>query len=218
MPQNSKKQHFIFHLKPIHRSLISLAVSAAVFFIFGQLPILLRLLLAWLGFALVYNILCWIVISNASVELIRQKADEEDGSKPFVFGMILIATFASMFAVLMLIISDSNIEEWILITVVISTMILSWFLVHTIFVFHYAHLYYKEGRKGKGLDFPGNEDPDYLDFAYFSFVLGCTFQVSDVEISEKSIRRLAFAHGLLAFALNTFVVALTINIVAGLSR
>ncbi len=70
----------------------------------------------------------------------------------------------------------------------------------------------------KGLDFPGKEKPGYLDFAYFSFVVGMTFQVSDVQITSRTIRRLVLAHGLISFFLNTFVVALTINIVAGLKN
>ena len=102
-----------------------------------------------------------------------------------------------------------------MVLIAVGSMISSWALVHTLYTFHYAHLYYKT-KGGKGLDYPGDEKPDYLDFAYFSFVMGCTFQVSDVEISSKEIRRVALFHGLLSFALNTFVVALTINIIAGL--
>ena len=71
---------------------------------------------------------------------------------------------------------------------------------------------------GNPLDFPGNAKPDYLDFAYFAFVIGMTFQVSDVEIPSRTIRRTALAHSLLSFALNTFVVALTINLIAGLKH
>jgi uncharacterized membrane protein len=67
-----------------------------------------------------------------------------------------------------------------------------------------------------GLEFPGNEDPDYLDFVYFSFVLGMTFQVSDVVITSKRIRQLATMHGLLSFAFNTAIVALSINVISGL--
>ena len=69
-----------------------------------------------------------------------------------------------------------------------------------------------------GLNFPEDNNPDYLDFAYFSFVMGCTFQVSDVEITSKRIRRIAMVHGILSFILNTFVIALTINLIAGLSH
>ena len=69
-----------------------------------------------------------------------------------------------------------------------------------------------------GLNFPEDNNPDYLDFAYFSFVMGCTFQVSDVEITSKRIRRIAMVHGILSFILNTFVIALTINLIAGISH
>lgn len=83
-------------------------------------------------------------------------------------------------------------------------------------------MYYFTGKDdtpaGTPMKFPGEKKADYLDFAYFSFVIGMTFQVSDVEIASRSVRRTALAHGLLAFALNTFVVALTINLVAGLSK
>lgn len=209
----------IYEFRPIHRSIISLAVGVLLFLLFNQFPLLLRLLIGWMGFAFAYNLLCWIVMLNAPIELIRKKAAQEDGSKAFVFSMIILATFASMFAVLILIISNQEVvANSVLIPIVIITMSLSWVLVHTIFTFHYAHRYYKDGSKGQGLEFPGNSMPDYLDFAYFSFTIGCTFQVSDVEVSSKSIRRLVLFHGLLAFALNTFVLALTINIVAGLSK
>lgn len=73
-------------------------------------------------------------------------------------------------------------------------------------------------KNAEGLNFPQEKQPDYIDFAYFSFVIGMTFQVSDVQINSRIIRRTALAHGLLSFALNTFVVALTINLIAGLTK
>jgi len=98
----------------------------------------------------------------------------------------------------------------------------SWVLVHTLFTFHYANMYYFKLNDHKSdeasLIFPGKAKPDYLDFAYFSFVIGMTFQVSDVEIASQRIRRIALIHGLLSFTLNTFVVALTINLIAALKH
>ena len=96
-------------------------------------------------------------------------------------------------------------------------------MVHTTFTFQYAHLFYSDhkddpNKHAEGLDFPSDKHPNYVDFAYFSFVLGMTFQVSDVQISAKGIRRIALVHGLLSFGLNTFVVALTINVIAGLQN
>ncbi len=95
-----------------------------------------------------------------------------------------------------------------------------WVLIHTIFVFRYAHLYYfdsdDDGSAQRGLDFPGTPEPNDFDFAYFSFVIGMTFQVSDVAIKDSGVRRVALLHALISFAYNTTIVALVINILSGL--
>jgi uncharacterized membrane protein len=90
--------------------------------------------------------------------------------------------------------------------------------VHTIFTFHYAHEYYGERRDGKigGLLFPGDREPDYRDFLYFSLVIGMTSQVSDVQVTSKVIRRLVAIHGVLSFFFNLVVLALTVNMIAAL--
>jgi uncharacterized membrane protein len=102
----------------------------------------------------------------------------------------------------------------------IATIVSSWLLVHTIFAQHYAHSYYREDRtldecKADGLDFPGEIEPDYWDFLYFSFVIGMTSQVSDVNVTSRQIRRLSLIHGILSFFFNTTILAMAINIVAG---
>ncbi len=152
-------------------------------------------------------------------------AQKDDGSGVFVIVFTIIASFAAMVTVLMLVIASKTEDKNEILRVIIcfSSVMLSWFLVHTIFTFHYAHLFYdvQKGDTTKqkmGLEFPSDEEPDYLDFAYFSFVVGMTFQVSDVQITNKTMRRLVLLHGLIAFVLNTFVVALTINFIAGLSK
>ncbi|SFH89772.1 DUF1345 domain-containing protein [Halpernia frigidisoli] len=155
----------------------------------------------------------------------EKKAREDDGSASFVFFIILISSVSSMFAVLMLIISkdDAVRETSYYLPTVISAMILAWATVHTQFLFHYAHEYYDKDEKwnkkqAEGLNFPGDEYPDYLDFAYYSFCIGCTFQVSDVETTSKRLRNITLIHSLISFFMNTFVVALTINMIAGLSN
>jgi uncharacterized membrane protein len=94
--------------------------------------------------------------------------------------------------------------------------VLSWFFIHTMFALHYAHEFHAAHREngGGGLSFPGEEDPDYWDFMYFSFVIGMTSQVSDVAIAARSIRRIATAHGIVSFLFNATLVALTVNIAA----
>jgi len=127
-----------------------------------------------------------------------------------------------MFAVLLLVLSKEQSPDRVRLAVILAVagMMLSWVMVHTIFTFHYAHLYYFRANddtpNSEALDFPQTPKPDYLDFAYYSFVIGMTFQVSDVNINSRIMRRTTLAHALLSFALNTFVVALTINLIAGL--
>jgi uncharacterized membrane protein len=103
---------------------------------------------------------------------------------------------------------------------VAMTLFVSWLMTHTTFAFRYAHEYYEIDPSGSGiaggLEFPRERRPDYLDFMYFSLVLGMTFQVSDVQITARKFRRLAAAHGLLSFLFNTIILALTVNIAAGL--
>ncbi len=104
---------------------------------------------------------------------------------------------------------------------VAGTLLVSWLMTHVSFAFRYAHEYYSSDEGGPdvdgGLEFPREKAPDYLDFMYFSLVLGMTFQVSDVQITSRKFRRVAALHGLLSFLFNTVIVALTVNIAAGLA-
>src|SRR6202044_324561 len=92
----------------------------------------------------------------------------------------------------------------------------SWLLTHATFTFRYAHRYYGDSGRGDhgGLDFPGDEPPDYWDFLYFSFVVGMTCQVSDVQVTSRSMRRMTLLHGVLSFFFNTVILALAVNVVA----
>lgn len=154
-------------------------------------------------------------------------ADKEDSSGAFIFVFIVMAAFISLFAIIILLQSvptESKRGLSLHIILAITSVSCSWMLIHTLFILRYAHLYYKAddrstdaGRyNNRGLDFPNEREPDYLDFAYFSFVLGMTFQVSDVQITSKNIRRLALLHSLISFVYNTVIVALSINILSGI--
>jgi uncharacterized membrane protein len=96
-----------------------------------------------------------------------------------------------------------------------ASLVLSWCFLNTMFGLHYAHEYYSGSDKHKALAFPGDCEPDYWDFMYFAFVLGMTFQVSDVQIQRRSARRVALAHGIVAFFFDVFILALSVNVVAG---
>jgi uncharacterized membrane protein len=96
--------------------------------------------------------------------------------------------------------------------------VLSWTFTHMIFTLHYANLYYKPGKKDHpgGLEFPGKRDPDYGDFAYYAFVIGCASQTGDVNTVSKPMRRMTLIHGVVSFVFNTALVALMVNVGAGL--
>jgi len=138
---------------------------------------------------------------------------------------VITAATASLLAVGLLLGSAKDLPPTALaehIALSVSAVVISWLLVHTVFTLRYAHFYFYDARDVErrevagGLIFPGKGSPCYMDFAYFSFVIGMTCQVSDVQISSTKIRRLALLHGLISFAFNTAILAMFVNIIAGL--
>ncbi len=185
---------------------------------------LTHLMISWDAFSLSMIILSWITFAVTKSQQIREQAKAQDSSRILIFITVLVSTFASFLAVLLLLISKKEFKntEALHLTVAIAGMLFAWFLIHTIFTFRYAHIFYGDNKDkpdihAGGLEFPNDKRPDYMDFAYFSFVLGMTFQVSDVDITSKRLRRFSLLHSILAFIFNTVMIALTINIIAGLS-
>lgn len=160
---------------------------------------------------------------QATPEMMRRYARREDLGRLVILSLITIAACASLLAI-GFILHDKEASKNLLflhLTLSLLTIIGSWLLVHTIFAFHYANAYYQDGKtleecKAEGLDFPGEVEPDYWDFLYFSFVIGMTNQVSDVQITSRTLRRLAMLHSILSFFFNTMILAMSINIIAGL--
>jgi uncharacterized membrane protein len=159
---------------------------------------------------------------RATPEIMRRFARQEDEGRVLISSLITISACISVVAI-GLILQDKGKENSLLflhLGLAIITIVSSWLLVHTIFAQHYAHIYYQADQtlaesKADGLDFPGEIEPDYWDFLYFSFVIGMTSQVSDVSVTSRQMRRLSLLQGILAFFFNTTIVAMAINIVAG---
>ena len=103
------------------------------------------------------------------------------------------------------------------IALIVGTLVLSWVFSNTIYTLHYAHLYYRarHGSDAGGLDFPKTPEPNYWDFVYFAFCLGMTFQTSDVDVTDRGIRKVVTLHCLAAFVFNLGIVAFTINVLGG---
>lgn len=212
-------------LHAIHKIIICFVFAIAVYLVadIKGISYLTRIMFGWNTFSLCMIIMSWITFKITTSGEIRKQAAVQDSSRVVIFIMILISTVASFLAVLILLITKNKASEAIDIPVAITGMLFSWFLVHTTFAMRYAHIFYgdhetKPDTHAGGLEFPGEHKPGYFDFAYFSFVLGMTFQVSDIQVTSKRLRKLALLHGILSFGFNTFIVALTINVIAGLSK
>ena len=154
----------------------------------------------------------------------KARAAAQDPGRDAVFVVVLLAAafgFVAAFAILGRGAHDRIPQhESVIYALAFSAVVLGWILIHTIFLFRYAHLYYgdrdRDQQSDEGLVFPGKGDPNYADLAYFSFVIGMTFQVSDVQITDPSIRRLALAHAMISFSYNTSILALVVNVVSNL--
>jgi uncharacterized membrane protein len=178
-------------------------------------------LLGWDIGAAFYLVTTFAMMGRTDVATIRKRAAEADEGALAILVLSIVATIASLVAIVAEIGASKQAQGAAALGHVLlgtATILLSWTFVHTIFSFHYAHEFYGERRDGKigGLEFPGDNKPDYRDFLYFSLVIGMTSQVSDVAISSKFIRRVAAIHGVLSFFFNLTVLALTVNMVSNL--
>lgn len=204
----------IFYARP--RTFISVVLGIAVFFLLpGSLRLVSRLLIGWDAFVVGYLLLAYGMILREGVRHVRRNAIMQDDGR----FLILMVTALGAFASLAGIVSELGAAHRgaFELTLVTTTIALTWAAVHTTFALHYAHEYYRNAKPG-GLAFPSNSPdhpaPDYWDFVYFAFVIGMTAQVSDVGITDKIIRRTATVHGIISFVFNTALLALMINIVA----
>ncbi|HMA32152.1 MAG TPA: DUF1345 domain-containing protein [Casimicrobiaceae bacterium] len=187
----------------------------------------LRFIAAWdvgAGFALAA---LYFGLRNSSVATIRRIAARQDAGKWAVLALCLLAAAASLVAIageMPQVKNATGLEQVARVVLMICTIVLSWAFMHSMFALHYAHDYYLEadlpaaeaGPSSERLLFPGEHSPTYGDFLYFSFTIGMTFQTSDVQIADPYIRRVVAAHGAVAFFYTTGILALMINLVAGL--
>ena len=216
-------KQWIEQLNAHHRLAIAGLTGIAVFF---MLPIALldtRAIASWDAASGMYLLLAWTTIAGADAEATRISTRNRQSSLTILL-IVLGAACISVAALAFMYKSGHGLPVWKkMLHVALSFLALgfSWLLIHTRFAFHYAHRYYIGGRGARaahtgGLNFPGDRDPDYLDFAYFSFVIGMTSQVSDVAVTSRVMRRITLAHGLLSFGFNVAVLALSVNIFASM--
>jgi len=166
------------HAKLVIGALVGLGIIALAPLTF----LTTRLLVGWdIGIALYLVLIHWTMM-RCDIDRIRARAAEQDEGAFAILLLTMLATFASLFAIVFALGGSKQApheDAALLVVLTIGTIVLSWFFVHTIFALHYAHEYYDENDgKGGGMQFPGKEpEPDYWDFMYFSFVIGMCAQV-----------------------------------------
>jgi uncharacterized membrane protein len=176
--------------------------------------------IGWDVGAAVFLALATVMVWRANSASMRRRAELEAEGRWVFLELMAGAAFFSLFAILgvMREAKGSGGELALPLSFLAGiTILLSWLLAHTVFALHYAHDYFNDLAENRppGLNFPSeHDDPDYWDFLYFSFVVGMTAQVSDVQVLTQPWRRLVLAHGILAFLFNTVVLALSINLFA----
>jgi uncharacterized membrane protein len=209
-----------------HRLLISSAVAGLTLaLMLCWFKPAVSLISAWDAFALTSLLLAGLGMAFTDARTRVQEAHLQDSSRTTISVCMTLASFVGLIGACVLLKaakSAGEVKATLDVALAALTVVSSWTLVHTMMSLHYAHLFYSTDDEtdpepaGSGLDFPEEDHPDFLDFAYFSFVVGMTFQVSDVQVTDQSIRRVVLLHGLLSFAFNTVVVAFSINLAAAL--
>ena len=186
-----------------------------------------RLLLAWNAGVWIYLVAAIVMMHRADEHSLRRAAIMIDESR---FAVLALTIAAATVCIAAIVVHLGMVKEMqgqsrhFHLTLAIATIVSAWTFIHVTFAQHYAHEFFIERQSEKelpedmrgGLRFPGSVKPDFSDFLYFSFIIGVASQTADVEICSRPMRRVALTHGVVSFFFNTMVLALTINIAAGL--
>ncbi|MEP6652177.1 MAG: DUF1345 domain-containing protein, partial [Myxococcales bacterium] len=179
---------------------LGVAVAIAVPDKFG---LALRILAGWDMAAVALSAAGWAIIVRSSAADTKAHAAADDPGRTLVWLVVLLASTVSLFATAAVLrradaLAPSARDAFVVLC--IAAVATAWFLTHTAYTLRYAHLYYRDGDEGGGLLFAGDLPPDYFDFGYFAFTIGMCFQVSDVAVSNRALRRAVLVHSIISFA------------------
>ena len=174
-------------------------------------------LAGWVATAGVYVVWTQLIVLGMDADQTRRWVTREDPTRWLADVVIVSASVASLGGVGYVVAAGSHTGPRAVEAAVVGilTVAASWLAVHTLFTVHYARLYYSD--EPGGINFHDPEQPRFRDFAYVAFTVGMTYQVSDTEIGLTSIRATVLRHALLSYLLGAVILAVTINLIAGLS-
>lgn len=193
-----------------------LVAATAAFVTVWQLVVLA----GWIVTAAVLLVWVWLDIGRLDASTTARVATREDDSRAASRSVLVASSVLSLAAIVAALHrapSSSSGLDAALTAASLVAVVVSWLVVNTVFVLRYAHLYY-DGEAVGGVSFPGDQAPRYRDFAYLGFTVGMTFQVSDTAITDSTFRATVLRHALLSFVFSIAIIAMTINVVAGLVR
>jgi uncharacterized membrane protein len=191
---------------------VLVGVAAAV-----ALPWQLAVLAGWTAASVAFVAWVWLTLGPLGPAATKRHAVREDPSRAAADLLLVGSSVASLVGVALALLKGASAPSWAdpVNALVLATVASSWGTIHTVFALRYADLYY---RRGEGVGWNGEEDPDYRDFAYLAFTIGMTFQVSDTTVTTRAMRRTVLRHALLSYLFGVVIIATTINAIAGLFR
>ncbi|WP_228895316.1 DUF1345 domain-containing protein [Pseudoduganella aquatica] len=179
-----------------------------------------RILACWDVAVWAYLVTMGWMMMRADHRKVKRVAAAEDERGPMILAVLCVAALVSLMAIgsELAELHGQQLRDHLLEYALVGlTLIGSWFLVGTLFCFHYAHLYYQTTPNARPLEFPGPQhEPDYWDFLYFSFTIAVAAQTSDVSVRSAGLRKLVLGQSVLSFFFNLFILGLSVNIAAGL--
>ena len=203
-----------------NRALVSLAASVVVAVACSAVfTVQVSLLLGWVVLTVVYLTWVWLTVRNCGPEETARHAAFIDPSRITTDWLLLVSAVASLVAVMFVLVraaQDSSGSEYAQVGLALLAVVLSWAMVHTVFMLRYARIYY--GPSDSSIDFGRSGEPTYADFAYFSFTIGMTYQVSDTTTSGHTMRKTVRQQALLAYLFGTGILASAVSLVASLAR
>ena len=213
-----------YHYDPRYRLSIAIGIALLTALLLPhswRLP--LHAIVSWDVGAIVFMGLAVMMMNRADHQIMRERARVNNESRWRILLGGAIGSSISLLAIIYMLKDAKNLGAQLLtlhVGLAALTVVCSWLLFHTMFALHYAHDYYvaliRQPDAPASLEFPTEDNPDYWDFMYFSFVVGMTAQVADVNINSRKFRKLCLIHGILSFFFNTAIVAMSINLIAGL--
>jgi uncharacterized membrane protein len=212
-------------LGPNERLLLATLIGcAASWLVWSGMPALFALAIGWIAGVAFFLAATALVLARATPDRMRARARMQDPLRPVILLVVIAAAAVSLVALGFMLQQKGAgvgpISTGLRILLAGIAVLASWLLTHTMFALHYAHCYYGDDPRRRGvqdrggLKFPDEPQPDFWDFLYFSFVVGMTCQVSDVQVASRHMRRLTLGHGVLAFFFNAVILALAVNFIA----